>query len=196
MKFIETKLSGCFLIEVERREDERGFFARGYCQREMNAHGLTGRMVQVNTAVTYRRGTVRGLHYQVAPAAETKLVRCLRGGIYDLVVDIRPESPTYLEHLGVELTAENRLQLLVSEGFAHGYQTLTDDVEILYLVSEFYSASDERGIRPDDPHLGIEWPLPMALLSEKDRSWPPIESARMEVKIAKPPQAVAPPSIL
>jgi dTDP-4-dehydrorhamnose 3,5-epimerase len=188
VRFIETKLSGAYVLELERREDARGFFARSYCQREMKEHGLPDRVVQANIAHTHRRGTVRGLHYQVAPAAETKVVRCLRGGIYDVIVDLRPESGTYLESVGVELTADNRLQLLVPEGFAHGYQTLTDDVEILYLVSEFYSAQHERGIRPDDPHLGIQWPLPMVLVSEKDLSWPPIEisPARGPIEIEKP----------
>jgi dTDP-4-dehydrorhamnose 3,5-epimerase len=183
VRFIETKLAGAYILELERREDARGFFARSFCQREMRDHGLPDKLVQANIALTHRRGTVRGMHYQVAPAAETKVVRCLRGGIYDVIVDLRPESVTYLEYLGVELTADNRLQMLVPEGFAHGYQALTDDAEILYLVSEFYSAQHERGIRPDDPHLGIQWPLPIDQLSEKDLSWPPMKTSAANVLI-------------
>jgi dTDP-4-dehydrorhamnose 3,5-epimerase len=177
VRFTETKLAGAFLIELERHEDPRGFFARTFCRSEMTAHGLTGIVAQCNTAFTHRQGTLRGMHYQAPPAAETKLVRCIRGAVHDVIVDLRPDSPTYLQHVGVELTASNRVQLFVPEGFAHGYQTLEDETEILYLVSEFYAPDCERGLRHDDPALRISWPLPVTLISEKDSRWPSIEGA-------------------
>ena len=138
----------------------------------MEAQGLVGVIAQCNLALTRHQGTVRGLHYQVPPAAEAKLVRCIRGAIYDVIVDLRPESPTYLEHLGVELSAENRVQFCVPEGFAHGYQALADDTEIIYMVSQFHAPQHEAGLRYDDPLLGIQWPLPVSLVSGKDSSWP------------------------
>jgi dTDP-4-dehydrorhamnose 3,5-epimerase len=171
--FTETKLPGAFLVEVERRVDERGFFARAWCEREFKEHGLETRHVQSNLAYNVRRGTLRGMHYQVAPHAETKLVRCFRGSIYDVVIDLRPESPTFKQWLGVVLTAENRRMLLVPEGFAHGYQTLEDDVEIFYQVSEFFTPEAERGVRWDDPAFAIEWPdASERIISDKDRAWP------------------------
>jgi dTDP-4-dehydrorhamnose 3,5-epimerase len=172
VQFTETKLPGSFLIELERREDERGFFARAFCRNEMTAHGLAAEMVQCNVAWTHRQGTIRGLHYQVAPASESKLVRCIRGAIYDVIVDLRIGSPTYRQHFGIELTADNRHQLYVPEGFARGYQTLCDDTEILYFASAFHSPEHERGIRHDDPVLGIRWPALVTMVSAKDRSWP------------------------
>ena len=138
----------------------------------MEAQGLVGVIAQCNLALTRHQGTVRGLHYQVPPAAEAKLVRCIRGAIYDVIVDLRPESPTYLEHLGVELSAENRAQFCVPEGFAHGYQALADDTEIIYMVSQFHAPQHEAGLRYDDPLLGIQWPLPVSRVSGKDSSWP------------------------
>lgn len=172
MEFIETKLAGAFLIELERREDARGFFARAFCREEMSAHGLAVELAQCNVAFTHRRGTIRGMHYQAPPAAENKLVRCIRGAIHDVIVDLRPGSPTYLEHLGTELTAEDRRQLYVPEGCSHGYQALTDDAEILYFVSAFHSPECERGHRYNDPSLGIDWPAPVTLVSAKDLNWP------------------------
>lgn len=186
MQFIETKLPGAFLIELERREDDRGFFARAFCRNEMVARGLAGELVQCNVAFTHRRGTVRGLHYQVAPAAESKMVRCIRGAIFDVIVDLRPGSSTYLEHLGVELTAADGRQLYVPEGFAHGYQALSDNAEILYFVSAFHSPQSERGIRYDDPAFRIQWPASVTLVSPKDQHWPLFDRASS----AQPPRAL------
>ena len=176
MQFIQTKLAGAFLIELERREDVRGFFARAFCRNEMAAQGLSGELAQCNVAFTHLRGTIRGLHYQVPPAAENKLVRCLRGAIYDVIVDLRPDSPMYLQHLGVESTADNRRQLYVPEGFSHGYQTLADNAEMLYFVSAFHAPECERGHRYDDPGLRIEWPAPITVVSSKDLNWPLLEA--------------------
>src|SRR5688572_1245749 len=145
MRFTETKLAGAFLLDIEPREDERGFFARTFCRREFTAHGLSPAVVQCNSSYNHARGTLRGMHYQLPPAAEAKLVRCIRGAIYDVIVDLRPGSATYLEHVGVELTADNRRQLYVPELFAHGYLTLTDGAEVAYQVSEFYAPGAERG---------------------------------------------------
>jgi dTDP-4-dehydrorhamnose 3,5-epimerase len=175
VQFNETKLAGAFLIDLERREDPRGFFARALCHKEMAEHGLVGEMVQCNVAFTHRKGTIRGLHYQVPPAAEVKMVRCIRGAILDVIVDLRPHSPTYLQHIGVELTAENRRQLYVPQGFSHGYQSLTDNAEVVYFVSAFHSPEYERGHRYDDPRVGISWAEPVSLVSAKDLNWPPLE---------------------
>lgn len=173
MIFTETELPGAFVIELERRGDERGFFARAWCRREFEERGLSGRIVQCNLSFNDRSGTLRGLHYQVAPSEETKLVRCISGAVYDVIVDLRPSSPTFKRWLGVELTADNRCALYVPEGFAHGYQTLIDGTETLYQVSEFYAPDAERGVRWDDPAFGIEWPEARELIiSEKDLSWP------------------------
>ena len=171
MIFTETALKGAFVIDLEPRGDDRGFFARAFCQREFEARGLKPLVAQANLSFNYRKGTVRGLHFQFPPAAETKFVRCTRGAILDVIVDLRPESPTYLQHVGVELTAENRTGLYVPERFAHGYQVLEDDTETTYQVGEFYTASAESGLSHADPRLGIQWPLPVAEISEKDRSW-------------------------
>jgi dTDP-4-dehydrorhamnose 3,5-epimerase len=172
MKFTETKLKGAFIIDLEPRSDERGFFSRSFCQKEFEAHGLKTTIAQANISFNYRRGTVRGLHFQFPPAAETKFVRCSRGAIVDVIVDLRPESPTYLEHVAVELTADNRRGLFVPERFAHGYQVLEDNTETTYQVGEFYTPSAESGLRYSDPRLGIEWPLPATDMSEKDAKWP------------------------
>lgn len=172
MKFIETKLKGACIIEPERLEDERGFFARSFCQNEFEAHGLNPRVVQCNISYNKREGTLRGMHYQVAPMAEAKLVRCTRGAIYDVIIDLRPESPTYCQWAPVELTADNRGMLYIPEGFAHGFQTLEDDTEVLYQMSEFYTPDCVRGVRWDDPAFGIEWPLNTKIISEKDKNYP------------------------
>jgi dTDP-4-dehydrorhamnose 3,5-epimerase len=173
MKFAESPLKDAFVIELEPRLDDRGFFARAWCAKEFEAHGLNPRVVQSNVSYNRRRGTLRGMHYQVAPHEETKLVRCIRGGIYDVIVDLRPGSRTHLQWFGVELTADNRRMLYVPEGFAHGFQTLEDDTEVFYQVTEFYTPGAERGIRWDDPALGIEWPhADGRVLSPKDQSWP------------------------
>ncbi|UFP96564.1 dTDP-4-dehydrorhamnose 3,5-epimerase [Gloeobacter morelensis] len=180
MQFITTKLAGAWIIELERREDERGFFARTFCAREFEAQGLAGTFAQSNLSYNHRAGTLRGMHYQVAPALETKLVRCTRGAIYDVIVDLRPGSRTYLQHIGVELSEDNRRALYVPGLFAHGYQALTDGAEVLYQVGEFYTPGYERGLRYDDPALAIDWPLPVSVLSTKDNGWPLLAPAMQE----------------
>ncbi len=173
MIFTETKLKGAFIIDIEKREDERGFFARAWCQKELEAHGLNSQWVQANLAFSPKKGTLRGLHYQIAPYQEAKLMRCIRGAIYDVIVDLRSESPTYMQWLGVELTADNHKMLYVPEGFAHGYQSLADSTEVFYPVSQFYTPGSERGVRWNDPAFGIEWPVTKNLiLSDKDSNWP------------------------
>jgi len=171
--FEETRLPGAFVIDLERREDSRGFFARTWCARELGDHGLSTRLVQANMSWNPRRGTLRGMHFQHPPHAEAKLVRCTRGAIHDVIIDLRRDSPTYKQWIGVDLTPENGRALYVPEGFAHGFQTLVPDTEVHYLVSEFYTPESEGGVRWNDPAFGIEWPDPAnAFLSDKDASWP------------------------
>lgn len=177
MMFTETPLRGAFLVDLERRGDERGFFARAFCEREFAAQGLATRFVQVNDSLTAQRGTLRGMHYQLAPKAETKLVRCVRGALYDVVLDLRRDSPTFGRSFGAELTADNRRMMYVPKGFAHGFVTLTDDVEAIYLVDEFYAPEHERGIRWDDPRFGIAWPIRPVVVSDKDRAHPDFDPA-------------------
>jgi dTDP-4-dehydrorhamnose 3,5-epimerase len=181
MKFTETKLKGAFIIDLEQRPDHRGFFARTFCMEEFQEHGLKPTVAQCNLSFNHKKGTLRGMHYQIAPATETKLIRCTQGAIYDVIVDMRPNSPTYLLHIGVELTAENRRALYVPEMFAHGYQTLTDAAEVTYQVGEFYTPGYERGLHYDDPVLGIEWPLPVSEISVKDAAWPLLQSILLGV---------------
>lgn len=176
MIFTETPLRGAFVIDLEPRVDERGFFARTFCAREFEEHGLRPLVAQANVSFNLRSGTLRGMHYQLPPAAETKLVRCTRGAILDVIVDLRENSPTYLQHFGVELTAENRRALYVPELFAHGYLTRTDEAEVEYQVSEFYTPGQERGMRYDDPALGIAWPMPIQVISDKDAAWPLLDA--------------------
>lgn len=173
MIFTETELPGAYVLDLERREDDRGFFARAWCMNELGDHGLVTRIVQANVSFNNRKGTLRGMHMQVAPHAEVKVIRATRGSVLDVIVDLRPDSPTFKQWTGVELSAANGRALYVPEGFAHGYQTLEDDTETFYLVSEFYAPDAERGLRWDDPAFGIEWPDPEnAILSDKDASWP------------------------
>ena len=172
MIFTELPLVGAYLIDLEPRRDERGFFARAFCEDEFQKLGLKAGIVQANLSQNVRKGTVRGLHYQRAPHAEAKLVRCVHGAIYDAIIDLRPNSPTYLRWTSVELTRENRSMLYVPEGFAHGYQALTDDSEVLYLVTEFYTPAFEAAIRWNDPLFGIAWPLADVTLSPKDAVHP------------------------
>jgi dTDP-4-dehydrorhamnose 3,5-epimerase len=172
MRFIETKLKGAFILEPEFMEDERGFFARTWCQREFEAHGLDPRLVQCNISFNRRRGTLRGMHYQVEPNAEAKLVRCTMGAIYDVILDLRPESATFKQWLAVELTAENRRMLFIPQGLAHGFQTLMDNTEVFYQMSEFYYPECARGVRYDDPDFAIEWALPVTIVSGKDKACP------------------------
>lgn len=172
MKIHQTGLADARLIELERRGDERGFFARTFCEREFAAAGLETRFVQQNMSTSAHKGTLRGMHMQRAPHAEVKLIRCLRGAIHDVIIDVRPESPTFRKWQGFELSAANMNQLYVPRGFAHGFITLTDDVEVSYLVSAHYAPEAEAGIRHDDPAFGIDWPLEPAVMSDKDRAWP------------------------
>lgn len=172
MRFTKTELAGATIVDVDRYEDERGFFARVYCEREFEANGLPARMVQTNMSLTRKAGTLRGMHFQRAPHAEDKLVRCARGAIWDAIVDLRPDSPTWCRWIGVELSEANGRMLLVPKGFAHGFVTLTDDVVVTYQVSEFYTPAFEAGARHDDPAFGIEWPVTIRAMSAKDRNWP------------------------
>ena len=171
MIFEETKLKGAFIIKLERLEDERGFFARAWCQKEFDDRGINSRIVQANLSYNKQKGTLRGMHYQLSPYEEAKLVRCFRGAIYDVIVDLRSDSPTYKDWIGVELNAKNRQVLFVPEGFAHGFQTLEDHTEVFYQVSEFYTPGAESGARYNDSAFDIEWPLPVSVISEKDAEW-------------------------
>lgn len=182
MIFTETKLKGAFVIDLERRSDERGFFARTFCQHEFRDHGLKPVIAQANVASNNKKGTLRGMHFQYLPMAETKLVRCTRGAILDIIVDLRPESPTYLQHVAVELTEENMRALYVPERFAHGYQTLHDGTDTSYQVGEFYAPNTEGGLRYDDPKLGLAWPLPVSVISPKDQAFPPLHDIEGELK--------------
>jgi dTDP-4-dehydrorhamnose 3,5-epimerase len=172
MIFTETNLKSAFLIEPELRADERGFFARTWCQREFEAYGLQTRWVQCNISFNKKKGTLRGMHYQVAPYAEAKLVRCTRGAIYDVIIDLRYDSPTFKQWQAVNLTADNRQMLFIPEGFAHGFQTLEDNTEVFYQMSEFYAPDYAKGVRWDDPAFGISWPADERIISERDRSYP------------------------
>lgn len=176
MKFHKTPLEGAFLIEPERRGDDRGFFARVFCQREFAAQGLHGNFVQVNNSLSAKAGTLRGLHYQLPPAGEVKLVRAVKGALWDVIADLRAGSPTYGKWFGAELTEDNRTMLYVPRGFGHGFVTLTDNVEALYLVSEFYDPKCERGVRWNDPAIDIKWPRQPVEISEKDGAWPDLNN--------------------
>jgi dTDP-4-dehydrorhamnose 3,5-epimerase len=171
MKFIPEPLAGAFLIEPERHEDERGFFARMWCQREFAAHGITSHFVQCSISYNRSKGTLRGMHFQLPPYAEDKLVHVTRGRIFDVIVDLRPDSDTFLRWLGVELTEENRLALYIPQGFAHGFETLVDDTEVFYQMTEFYMPDYGRGFRWDDPLIGITWPEPIKIIAERDRTY-------------------------
>lgn len=177
MKFEETPLAGAWIVDLDPAEDARGFFARAFCVKEFEAHEIDPTVVQCNLSFNHHAGTLRGMHYQIAPAGEAKFIRCISGSIYDVIIDMRPESPTYLKHYGAELSAENKRTLYVPEGFAHGYQALEDGAEVFYMVSEFYTPGYERGCRYDDPRFGIQWPLPVTDISEKDASWPDYKEA-------------------
>jgi dTDP-4-dehydrorhamnose 3,5-epimerase len=170
--FIETKLKGVFIMEPERLEDERGFFARTWCQREFEAHGLNPRLAQCSISFNKRRGTLRGMHYQAAPYEEARLVRCTMGAIYDVAIDLRRSSAAFKQWTAVELTADNRRMLHIPEGFAHGFQTLEDDTEVLYQMSEFYHPESITGVRWDDPAFEITWPEEVKVISARDRQYP------------------------
>lgn len=177
MLFQPTNLADAYLIDLEKATDERGFFARSWCVQEFAAHGLDSNLVQCNLSYNLRQGTLRGMHYQLAPFAETKLVRCIRGALYDVIIDLRPTSSTYLHWLGVTLSAENRTALYVPQGFAHGFQTLTDETEVFYQMSTFYAPEYARGLRWNDPRFNIEWPLPVTEMSARDQNYPDFTEA-------------------
>jgi dTDP-4-dehydrorhamnose 3,5-epimerase len=180
--FTETGLPGAFTIDLERREDDRGYFARAFCQGEFADHGLKPVIAQANVAYNPVAGTLRGMHFQFPPAAETKVVRCTRGAILDIIVDLRPESPSYLENVAVHLDEENGRSLYVPERFAHGYQTLVDNTETSYFVGEFYAPDAEGGLAPDDPRLALSWPLPVTTISEKDARWARLDTVEPEIR--------------
>ncbi len=175
MIFRETKLPGAFAIDLEPKTDERGFFVRTWCQHEFAAHGLNTKLAQCSVSFNTRKGTLRGMHYQLAPHAETKLVRCTRGAIYDVIVDLRPQSPKFKDSFGIVLTAEKRDMLYVPEGCAHGFLTLEEGTEVFYQISEFQSPEFARGVRFDDPAFGIAWPEKVEVISERDRNYPNFE---------------------
>ncbi len=177
MIFTALSLPGAYAIEPEPAADERGFFARLWCAKEFAAKGLRTDFVQSSISFNHRRGTLRGLHYQAPPHAETKLVRCIRGAAYDVIVDLRPDSPTYLSWCACELTAENGRAVYIPAGLGHGFQTLADDTELHYSISNFFEPGAARGLRWDDPALRIPWPIKETILSEKDKRWPLIECA-------------------
>ena len=172
MIFTEIQLNGVFLIELRRLEDERGFFARSWCKREFDQHGLRSEFVQCNISFNRKRGTLRGMHYQEAPYEETKLVRCTKGAIYDVVIDLRPDAQTFREWFSIELTEDNRKMLYIPEGFAHGFLTLTDNTEVFYQMSEFYAPGHAKGVRWNDPAFNIMWPIDVNVISEKDKKIP------------------------
>lgn len=172
MKFHPTPLKDAHLIEPELRGDARGFFARVFCVNEVVGAKLETRVAQINNSLTAKKGTLRGLHYQLPPASEVKIVRCIRGALFDVIIDLRPDSPTFKQWFGAELTAENRLMMYVPRGFAHALLTLEDDTEAFYLVSEFYSPDNERGLRWNDPAFAVKWPIAPQEISDKDAKWP------------------------
>lgn len=172
MEFKETKLKGAFLVRQKKIADERGFFARAWCQDEFRQQGLNPQMLQLNTGFSHRAGTLRGMHYQEAPHAEAKFIRCTRGAVYDVIVDLRRDSPTHGEWVGVELTADEGTMLYAPEGFAHGYQTLADNAEIYYMTTALYAPHAAKGVRYDDPAFGIVWPIAVTVISAQDRNWP------------------------
>jgi dTDP-4-dehydrorhamnose 3,5-epimerase len=172
MRFSETRLQGAYTVDLEPMQDDRGFFARSFCAREFQEHGLQGCVAQCNVSFNAIKGTIRGLHFAVEPSAEAKLVRCTRGAIWDVIVDLRPDSPTHLEHVAFDLSAENRRAIYIPAGFAHGFQTVTDAAEVFYQMSEPYVAVVQRAYRWDDPAFGIAWPLPVSVLSSRDAQAP------------------------
>jgi dTDP-4-dehydrorhamnose 3,5-epimerase len=171
MIFTDTPLAGAYIIAPERLEDERGFFARTWCQREFEAHGLNWSLAQCNISYNKVKGTLRGMHFQAAPYQEAKLVRCTMGAIYDVIIDLRPESPTFVKHFGATLTPQTRTMLYIPEGFAHGFLTMADDTEVFYQMSEFYAPDYGRGVRWNDPAFDIEWPAEVAVISERDAGY-------------------------
>jgi dTDP-4-dehydrorhamnose 3,5-epimerase len=182
MTFTETLLRGAYIIDEERKYDERGYFTRVFCQREFAAYGLDPTVVQMSIAFNRLKGTVRGLHFQFPPSAEAKLVRCTRGALLDVMVDLRPESPTYLQHMSVELTADNGRALYIPERFAHGYQTLADYTNAIYQMNEFWAPGESGGLAYDDPRLAVQWPLAVTEISQRDREWDRLDVSEHELR--------------
>lgn len=172
MIFTPAALQDAFIIDVEKREDARGFFARAWCADEFTQHGLNTQLAQASISFNHKRGTLRGMHWQAEPHGEVKVVRCTSGAIYDVIVDVRPESPTFKKWIAVELSAANRRMLYIPQGFAHGFQTLADDTEVFYFISAFYAPEAARGARYNEPAFGITWPLPISIIAAKDEAWP------------------------
>ena len=183
MKFIQTLLSGAYIVELEPFRDERGFFVRTFCKNEFSAIGHVKEFVQFNHSMTRHKGTIRGMHYQVPPSAEIKLIRCISGEVYDVIIDIRKDSPTFLQHFHIILSDENLKMLYVPEGFAHGFQTLANNSQMIYHHTAYYNPAYERGLRSDDPALGIRWPLPPGNMTGKDRKYPLINNQFKGIKI-------------
>jgi dTDP-4-dehydrorhamnose 3,5-epimerase len=182
MVLTETQLKGAFVVDIEPHTDSRGFFARTFCQREFAEHGLKPIIAQASMASNRTKGTIRGMHFQYPPASETKFVRCMRGAILDIIVDLRPESSTYLQHIAVELTEDNYRALYVPERFAHGYQTLRDNTDAGYQVGEFYTPGTEGGLHHADPRLNLAWPLPVTAISDNDRNWKLLEETEQSIR--------------
>ena len=182
MMFSETKIQGLYIIDIERHEDGRGYFARTYCGQEFRANGLKPMTAQSNLSFNVSRGTLRGLHFQYPPVAEAKYVRCTRGSIFDVAVDLRPESPTYLDHVAVHLSAENARGLYMPERFAHGFITLEDNTELTYLMGASYAPGSDGGLRYDDPDLGVKWPLPVDVISTRDLAWKTLSEIEVDLK--------------
>jgi len=178
MKFTSTKLKGAYIIDVEKREDERGFFARTFCANEFTRYDLETKFVQANMSFNYKKGTLRGMHFQKSPYEEDKLVRCTKGSLFDVIIDLRTESPTFKQWVGVELTEENRRALFVPKGFAHGFITLEDNTEINYLVTQFYTPEADSGVRFNDPAFNIQWPTEVTSVSEKDKNHPDYQESQ------------------
>ena len=172
MRFLDTPIPGVFVIEAEPRADERGYFARTFCKQEFSDRSLCTEWVQISTSFNRRRGTLRGMHFQDAPFAEIKLVRCTRGAVYDVALDLRPHSPAYRQWFAADLTADNGRMMYIPKGVAHGFQSLADDSEVLYNIGEYYHPEASRGVRWDDPAFGIVWPVANPILSPKDQTWP------------------------
>lgn len=179
MRIESTSLPGVYTLSLERIEDERGYFARTFCAHEFSAAGLDPCVAQCNISYNHRQGTLRGMHFQLPPASETKLVRCTRGAIFDVALDVRPASPTFGRWVGRELSADNGAMLYIPKGFAHGFQTLTDDAEVYYQMSEFYTPALGAGVRWNDPAFGIAWPLPVSVMAARDRDYPDVDLVRL-----------------
>jgi dTDP-4-dehydrorhamnose 3,5-epimerase len=187
VRFVATEIPGCWILEQERMEDERGYFARTWCARELGERGLDARLVQCSVSWNRERGTLRGMHYQAPPRAEVKMVRCSRGAIYDVAVDLRPDSPTFCRWVGAELTRDNGRALYIPRGFGHGFLTLRDDTEVSYQMSEFYGPAEARGVRWDDPLFGIRWPEPVRVIAPRDARYPDADAGRLRELCALQP---------